>query len=40
MTGINSNRLKEMKEEILIIWEERCLKEVISAEPEAGKCHS
>lgn len=31
MTGISSSRLKDKKEKILSLWEERCLKEVASA---------
>ncbi|MDZ4662536.1 MAG: HAMP domain-containing sensor histidine kinase [Pseudomonadota bacterium] len=31
MSGIDSNRLKNKKEDILCLWEERCLKEVPSA---------
>jgi signal transduction histidine kinase len=30
--GVTSNRLKDQREQILSLWEERCLKEVLSAE--------
>ena len=31
ITGVNAKRLKDKKEKILCLWEERCLKEVSSA---------
>ena len=36
MAGVASNQLKEKKEQILLLWEDRCLKEVLSAGPSAS----